>query len=231
MAWLVPNYACQESWPTPPLSMSRTIRVRALILKTYNVGEADRFCILFTKERGKITARARAVRKLSSKTGASMLGSNMAELELHAGKTGYIVTETNLLYSPLLHNQSIINALQPVIECCLLLLPDEQPQEDVFAQIELLWQQTLVRPIESIGCILAILSMLGYVPSIEHASIQERCSAEELMILQQCTTGKWNEVQTITPEFKKRIALWIQNIVKRETGKSLQSLILTQQAS
>lgn len=207
--------------------MSRNVRVRAIILKTYNVGEADRFCVLFTKELGKITARARAVRKLSSKTGASMLGSNMAELELHAGKTGYTVTEANLLYSPLLQNQLTVNALQPILECCLQLLPEQQPHPDIFAQMELLWQQKTFRPIESVGCLLAILSMLGYVPSIEHSSIQERCTAAELTILQQCISGNWNDIQTVTPAFKKRIADWIQNIVKRETGKPLKSLNTT----
>ncbi|MBU1911666.1 recombination protein O N-terminal domain-containing protein, partial [Patescibacteria group bacterium] len=39
----------------------------SIILKAYDVGEADRFLILFTREKGRMTARARAVRKLKSK--------------------------------------------------------------------------------------------------------------------------------------------------------------------
>ena len=53
--------------------MAHSESVEAVVLKTYDVGEADRFCIVLTKERGRIAARARGVRKLTSKMGGSLL--------------------------------------------------------------------------------------------------------------------------------------------------------------
>ena len=53
--------------------MSRTRSVEAIILRTIDIGDADRFCILFTKEAGRKGARARGVRKTMSRLGGLLL--------------------------------------------------------------------------------------------------------------------------------------------------------------
>jgi recombinational DNA repair protein (RecF pathway) len=53
--------------------MSHAQTFEAIVLKTYDVGEADRLCILFTRERGRVMARASGARRLKSRLGASLL--------------------------------------------------------------------------------------------------------------------------------------------------------------
>lgn len=53
--------------------MPRRATLDAVVLRAVDVGEADRFCILLTREKGKIAARARAVRKPGSRMGGSLL--------------------------------------------------------------------------------------------------------------------------------------------------------------
>ena len=58
--------------------MPQSQTYEALILQSHDVGEADRFLILFTRERGRLAARARAVRKPKSKMGGSLLPLKLA---------------------------------------------------------------------------------------------------------------------------------------------------------
>lgn len=44
----------------------RTLRVEAVVLSHREMGEADRFVVLFTRERGKIRAIAKGVRDRKS---------------------------------------------------------------------------------------------------------------------------------------------------------------------
>ena len=44
----------------------------AVVLRTYKSGEADRICVLWTKEHGKIRIMAKGVRKTSSRMGGSL---------------------------------------------------------------------------------------------------------------------------------------------------------------
>lgn len=53
--------------------MARTYSLEAIVLRTVDVDEADRFCILFTRERGRLAARARGVRKMQSRLGGVLL--------------------------------------------------------------------------------------------------------------------------------------------------------------
>jgi recombinational DNA repair protein (RecF pathway) len=205
--------------------MAHSTHARAIILKTYNVGEADRFCIVFTEEFGKIAVRARAVRKMNSKLGASMLGGHFVALQIHESTTGFIAQEAQTLYTPALSSNATFTLLQPVLEICLTLLPEHAPVVDVFGYLEKLWSETEITNTKVIGCLLQVIDALGYLPSIHHASIQERCSADELQMLHACIAGNWHTIEQMEPVFAKRLAQWIQNIVTREADKPLVSLV------
>lgn len=53
--------------------MPRSFTDEAIVLRTYNVGETDRFCILLTKSHGRLAARAHGVRRLTSRRGGGLL--------------------------------------------------------------------------------------------------------------------------------------------------------------
>jgi hypothetical protein len=72
--------------------MSHSQTVEALILKTYNVGEADRYCVLLTKEKGRVAARANGVRKLTSRMGGSLTPFQPVRVELKESGAGWMIT-------------------------------------------------------------------------------------------------------------------------------------------
>jgi len=70
----------------------RTYTVDAIVLRRRPLGEADRILTLLSRERGKISAVAKGVRKTQSKFGARLDFFNRAIVTLHAGRSLDIVT-------------------------------------------------------------------------------------------------------------------------------------------
>ena len=115
--------------------MPHSLLYNSIILKSYDVGEADRFLVLLTKERGRLSARARAVRKLTSKLGGSLLPFNHVTIGLHEGKAGFLVTSAQMMSyrarRGVTETKSFLNAQQGV-ELLLTLLHDEEPLPEIF---------------------------------------------------------------------------------------------------
>lgn len=71
-----------------------------IVLRTVDIGEADRLCVLFTRESGLLPARAKAVRKPGSRMGGSLLPMSVAQLEIVQTDHSAIITGARLLSSP-----------------------------------------------------------------------------------------------------------------------------------
>ena len=63
--------------------------VEAIVLKKVNFGETDRIYTLFTKEKGKIRAVAKGVRKISSRRGGNLDTLNLATINLTESNGGF----------------------------------------------------------------------------------------------------------------------------------------------
>jgi DNA repair protein RecO (recombination protein O) len=70
-----------------------TYRDAAVVLRTHKLGEADRIVTLLTRERGKLRAVAKGVRRTSSKFGARLEPFSHVELQLATGRTLDVVTQ------------------------------------------------------------------------------------------------------------------------------------------
>lgn len=120
----------------------------AIVLKTYDVGEADRFCILFTRERGRIAARASGARRPTSRLGGALLPFRRVKAELKECSAGWIVAgaarenrqnapENSSPMRPANDNMpaeaiTAFTALEEGIELLLKLVPDEGALPGVF---------------------------------------------------------------------------------------------------
>ncbi len=69
----------------------------AIVLRTYNVGEADRFCVLFTKTFGRVVARAHGARRLLQKNKSGLLPLHRISLTLEEHSFGYVVSSSSRL--------------------------------------------------------------------------------------------------------------------------------------
>lgn len=70
----------------------RIFTTTALVLKKTAIGEADRNFLLFTKEMGKIMARAVGVRKLKSRKGGNLELFNLVNAQLRLKNDFFILS-------------------------------------------------------------------------------------------------------------------------------------------
>ncbi len=81
-----------------------TYRDEGVVLRTHQLGEADRIVTLLTREHGKVRAVARGVRRTSSRFGARLEPFMVADLQLAVGRSLDIVTQAVTLgaYAPVI---------------------------------------------------------------------------------------------------------------------------------
>ncbi len=71
----------------------RTLRTEAVVLKHTDWGEADRILTLYTREKGKLRAIAKGVRKLTSRKAGHLEPFSKTELMMAAGRDFWIITQ------------------------------------------------------------------------------------------------------------------------------------------
>lgn len=72
-------------------------RDEAVVLRTQRLGEADRIVTLLTRERGRLRAVAKGVRRTSSRFGARVEPFSHVELQLATGRTFEVLTQVQSL--------------------------------------------------------------------------------------------------------------------------------------
>jgi DNA repair protein RecO (recombination protein O) len=75
----------------------RTFSAEGVVLKRRNYGEADRIITVFTKDRGKLTAIAKGVRKLTSRKKGSIEPGTLAKFHFVKGRHWEILTQVQLI--------------------------------------------------------------------------------------------------------------------------------------
>ncbi|MAE68527.1 MAG: DNA repair protein RecO [Candidatus Peribacteraceae bacterium] len=178
--------------------MGKTISLEAIILQVHDVGESDRFCILFTKERGKIAARARSVRKPSSKMGGSLLPLQHVKLQLREGSAGFMISDVQKISA--FDNKDVtafLNAQQGM-ELLLTTLHDEECMENLFEAtlkfLELCSHSTgnVVLPFT-----IQLLKIMGLLPDADNAYFQH-CSDTQKQYLKFAAKGAWQELPELS---------------------------------
>ena len=75
----------------------RSFRVEAVVLKHNDHGEADRMLTLYTRQRGKLRALAKGVRKVRSRKGGHVEPFTQVSLQLAKGRNWYIVSQAEAI--------------------------------------------------------------------------------------------------------------------------------------
>lgn len=206
--------------------MSCTRTYDAIVLRTHDVGEADRFCILLTKERGRIAARARGVRKLQSRIGGSILPLRRMVVEMHEGKTGFTVTGVHGTRVCNLRGAHAFTVAMQGMVLILNLLQDEEPVHGIF---EATWEfinrcgnggQLLLT-----GFAVHVLHEMGLMPEPGVCAYGMQPSEDERVFLKQCTQKDWYAHNEIRAQSGHRIAGLCKRIIT-EQGWTPQNLPL-----
>lgn len=104
----------------------RTYRDRAIVLRTYKLGEADRILVLLGRSSGQIRAVAKGVRRTSSKFGARLSSFNLVDIQCHRGPGLHTVTQAETVsaysdslaadYSAFTNAKLLVEAAQKISE-------------------------------------------------------------------------------------------------------------------
>lgn len=200
--------------------MAHTQSIEAIILQTHNVGEADRFCILLSKEKGKIAARARGVRKLNTRFGGSVLPLSHISAEIRESSAGYMITDAKRIqeYGPA-NISSFVHAQQGV-EILLHIVHDEQPLPEIFdVLLHFLSYCSTEKEPTSLPFTLQILHLLGMLPDRENMYRFGTYSSAQITYMESSVTGQWDTLTPLQNDEKKAFshlcALLISEISSR----------------
>ncbi len=116
-----------------------TYRDSGVVLRTHQLGEADRIITLLTRNHGRVRAVARGVRRTNSKFGARLEPMGLVDVQCFTGRSLDTVTQVESLFSfgaDLATDYPRWTAAQAVCEAAERLTPEEH--EPATAQFQLL---------------------------------------------------------------------------------------------
>lgn len=164
------------------------------MLRTYDVGEADRFCILFTKERGRLAARASGVRKPKSRFGGALLPFRHIETEMKEEASGNYLSTAVLIDAPL-GNAPTVHAFgraQEGIELLLALVQHEERLPDVFdSTLAYIRRLSTHADHPVLSYTIRLLALLGVLPDEEHLLSRFDLTPEERRFLHSSVDGRF----------------------------------------
>ena len=116
--------------------MADPLETDAVVLRAIRYGEADAVLSIYTRDRGRVSAMAKGVRKATSRLGGRVQPGVWSRLSLHRGRgdmyqlRGAHVVRTN---AGLWTEARRLAAASCVLEAAMRVLPEEEANEEAFA--------------------------------------------------------------------------------------------------
>lgn len=161
-------------------------KTKAIVLKSYKIGEADKIIKLFSQKRGPIDGIAKGSRKMKSRFGGRLELFNFIDLELTTGRNLDIITQAEIIKTfkniPLDFNKYLF--CQLISEVVLKThFSDTESSPILFKLIYVCFNEIdstgsdSIYPVEKIAAffLAKFLKITGYAPLIESCS---KCGAE-----------------------------------------------------
>ncbi len=113
----------------------RSYKTTGVVIKRRNVGEADRLLTVFTKHHGKITIKAKGVRKISSRRSGHIELLNLVSMSLYKGRVVSTLTEVETIdnFSNIKENLKSCGLAYHVCELIDSLCAENQENYQVFS--------------------------------------------------------------------------------------------------
>jgi recombinational DNA repair protein (RecF pathway) len=202
--------------------------VDAVVLRTIDVGEADRFCVLFTRERGRRAARATAVRKTSCRMGGTVLPMQRALIDITEQGNGFLITGASQA-GPAQSIASTFNAFMEHtrgIDMLLALTEDEDPMPEVF---DLLCSFLACAPDDLPGLLPAFqtrfLHLLGLLPSGADTRIQNLPPAVQAFLQAAASPLPFDALAELTPHHPQLVA-FIEGLIDEHAARPMKSKLV-----
>lgn len=117
--------------------MNRSYKTKAIIIKQYEVGEADKIIIAFSRDLGLITLSARGVRKILAKLKGHLELLSYTQLEIHRGRSldTIIGAEAINPFKKIRQNLRSTSRLYLVLEFLNKILPEGESHPKIFDRL------------------------------------------------------------------------------------------------
>ncbi len=135
----------------------------ALILRAYDVGEADRFCVILTREAGRLAVRASGARRMNSRLGASLLPLQHVRVELSERGSHPIVSAGTVLTAAPVRTAHQLAVAQEAVELLMRFTEDAEELPDIFDHCKSFLMEARDEA-ALLPFTLKLLSMLGVLP-------------------------------------------------------------------
>ncbi|MBV8584221.1 MAG: DNA repair protein RecO [Candidatus Eremiobacteraeota bacterium] len=150
----------------------RAYKTDAFVLRGRNLGEADRIFTLFTRERGKLDAVAKGVRRIKSHNAGRLEFLTEAELTLHAGRSLDVITGATILHSEWegLVEPRAFAAANVAAELVDAFCEPDLPQDEIYVLLQGVVHAlaTALQPADLLPRFeLRLLDLLGLLPALD----------------------------------------------------------------
>lgn len=156
--------------------MPRSLTDEAIVLRSHNVGETDRFCVLFTRGSGRILARVPGARKTQSRRGRGILPLHRVSVTWQQHSFGNAVTAVECLdaHSAAWSDAERFSCAAQGVELLMVLTEDGFDMPDVYDLTAEFLRAcgTGVPTVTLRFYTLKLLKLLGYLPSAASAPMK-----------------------------------------------------------
>lgn len=156
---------------------------RGVVLRTYKLGEADRIVTFLTRDRGKVRAVAKGVRKTKSRFGGRLEPPSHVELLLYEGRELDIVTQAETLdhFGPLRDDYERLSRAVSMLEAADQVVQERQANPRLYRMLVGALQALASRdtPLVVPAFFLKVLSLEGYRPQVDECAL---CGAEDGLV-------------------------------------------------
>ena len=183
--------------------MGRSSLIEAIVLQSFDVGEADRFLILLTRERGRIAARAPGVRRLKSRMGGALLPFSHLTIDMKEHGSGWFISGvSDRTMLPRRTNIAEFLVITRCAEALLSLLHDEGAVPEIFDLTLALMQRPALAPHHVFTFTLRLFHLLGVLPERSHAHFAA-FSPAELAFAERSIAGEWPDPDHPMPNVRR----------------------------
>jgi DNA repair protein RecO (recombination protein O) len=153
-------------------------RDEAIVVRTYKLGEADRIVVLFTRDRGKVRAVAKGVRKTSSRFGARLEPMSHVALQLYEGRELDTVTQAESLdhFRELRDDLDRITHAASMLEVVDHMTQEREPNAKLYTMLvgALRTLATHDHPLVAPAFFWKLLALEGFRPMVDACVVCER---------------------------------------------------------
>ena len=159
--------------------MSRYADVRAIVLSSRPLGEADRIVGLFSRELGRVDAVVKGVRRTKSRWGGRLEPFGIVDLVLFRGRSLYTVTSAQLVaaFNHIREDREALTAAALACEAVAGLFGEEEQHERVFnllvhalREIDLGFAGPAASSPLVLGVVMKLLHEAGYLPVLDQCA-------------------------------------------------------------